>query len=508
MRRNLALLLVPFALAACGDRQDAFDEYSAPHGPYPVGNRVVYIDSAQERLFTLDLSTDPMNPGVAEFDIPADATYVMTLPDRKAIVWQEPDGLLTVFYPENGSRDEYALTAPFNKYSYAPEQALLACYFGGSVSTTGGQLVNKGQVAFVDLSKPGSVVEKVLPTYGGEPLGIEMAPIAGNGGRSLALVRWVSFVSLLDARDASFVPIAIPTKAPNSESDMIPGPVQFHLSGGVLRCWFLDSARGDLYQLSVDLAALAPGGEGVGVNIFPAIKGATMFAPFTTHEGTTALLAVSPYQSTVAVVYPDTSLVDLYELDIQPSDVRIFAGGGLNGSWALLSDPSGWTQAYYVANLDKLAELKSKAFKKYALPAPATQLLPLDGGTRFLALHYFGEAGVLSVITTLDGSAVTLGSSKDYLRDWVYFEDQGLFFALLDSSSSRSLLRLDTNTMLQTSMSLQGLATDNTIRHSSTADWLLLPQNGTTDLLAVPGDFESAEDAILVTAPEWNGLVE
>jgi hypothetical protein len=57
-------------------------------------------------------------------------------------------------------------------------------------------------------------------------------------------------------------------------------------------------------------------------------------------------------------------------------------------------------------------------------------------------------------------------------------------------------------------MSLQGLATDNTIRHSSTADWLLLPQNGTTDLLAVPGDFESAEDAILVTAPEWNGLVE
>ncbi len=505
MRTPLVLLWVSFALGACGDREDRFEAGSEPKGPYAAGNILVYLDAPQERMLFVDAFTDPAQPSATSMDLPAGARYVMSLPDRKAIVIQNPDGGITVHYPEEGVKHDYALTAPFNKFAYAPEQALLACYFGGSVQLTGGQLVNKGQVAFVDLSKPGSVVEQVLPTYGGEPLGIDIAPT--TGAKSLAVVRWVSFLSLVDARDPAFVPIAIPTKAPDSETDMYPGPIQFQATASQLRAWFLDSAQGDVYQLSIDLAKLGPGGEGVGINIFPTTQGATSFSPFTTGDGKTALLVISPYRAAVSVVYPDTSKVDIFDLEIQPSMVQVFPNGA-QGNWALLSDPSHWTEAYYVAQLGKLTELKSKSFKKYALPAPASTLLPLDGGTRFLALHPKGMAGVLSVVTTMDGSAVTLGSMLETLQDWVYFEEQGLFFALLQQTTgAKSLLRIDTATMLQRSLALDGLSV-NAIVDSQSPLWLLLTSSANSDLLMVPGDFESLDDTWLVTAPEWLGLAE
>lgn len=504
MRIPYALLVVSLLLAGCGDRQDRFEANSTPQGPYVAGNTLVYLNSPQEEMLVVDALANPNHPTAESLDLEPGTRFVMRLPDRKALVLQKTDNTVTIFYPEAGDQQDYLLTAPFNKFVYAPEQGLLACYFSGNIQTTDGQLVNKGQVAFLDLNKPGSVVEKVLSTYGGEPLGIDIAPVTGQ--RNLVLVRWLSYLSLLDARNPDFVPISIPTKAPDSESDMIPGPIQFQATAATLNAWFLDSDRGDVYQLTVDVAKVKAGGEGVGINIFPAIPGATSFAPFTTGEGTTALLVISPYRSSAAVVHPETSKVDIYELDIQPSSVQVFKD--TNGDWALLSDPSNWTEAYYVGQLSRLVELKSKAFKKYALPAPATAILALDQGQRFLALHPKGYAGVLSVVTTLDGSAVTLGSTQESLRDWVFFRDQSLFFALLaPSSGGLSLLRIDTASMLQRSLPLSGTSVGAMVKTES-PDWILLSTSQNTDLLMVPGDFTTMDDAWLLTAPEWLGLVD
>ncbi|GEM_PF-5978028 len=510
MKRVLLLASCCLVLS-CGTRDPRFDEASDPKGPYAVGATLVFADAPQEALVVVDPFSNSDSPSAFRMDLEPGSRVVAELPDRKAIVLQQPAGSLSVYYPEEKLRHDFPLTAPFNRFVYAQEQGILACFFSGEFSAVGGQLVNKGQVAFVDLTKPGAVVERVLPTYGGEPVGIEVAPKFAGGGRTMAFVRWVSFISLVDARDASFAPIAIPTKAPDSEDDMIPGPIQFQISGQNLRSWFMDSARGDLYELTIDQTKLGPGGAGVGINIFPATRGAGIFAPFTTADGSTALIAISGYDRKVAVIYPDTSKVDLFELDIAPVGLQTFPSSqaeGVTGAWALISGSTNSAQAYYVANLGRLAELKSKAFKKYALPAPATKILAVEGGTRFLAMHPKGSAGVLSMINTMDGSAVTLGSYAEYLSDWLYMEEQGLFFGLLTQGySDLSLLRIDTISMLQNSLPLDGLSVGGFATRAP-SPWLLLNQSYSTDILMVPTDFENADDAIILVAPEFIGLTD
>jgi len=504
-KRLLSILLLAGLIAACGERPEQFESWTAPQGPYIVSNQVVYLDKNWDELVVLGVGKKDPTPTVERIPVAGDATVIATLSSVESLLLRVPGtGNIQLVDPAKAKVTDYDLEAPFDRFLIRQEPPMLAAWFsdvaqGGDASV----LFSKGDVAFVDLTRAKDAITRfTLPTYGGVPLGVEVADTvpALSGGRRFAFVRWNSFLSLVDIENPKMKETAIPLKAPDSGAQVLPMPLQFVPGTGRLTALFLAQASPDLYVVDVDAEKAQGAGTGVSLNVFPTAAGALTFKTFLDKDNQLTVLVLCPGSKTAAVVRPETSEVTLYPLDFAAYLVNVFNMPGEDGKeerFAFLFASGGQSYSYYFVELDHLADKKSKAFHLFNLPAPVGQVYMVDKD-RFLVMHASGPSP-MSVVTASSGEVISLGGPR--LTNEVFAPDGTTLFAL---SNNGRIFRFDTTDFSADSIDVKHVVSPGNLRLA--ADKGLLFAWDDNGLVVAPDDFEVAGDAVEIALPVLFGL--
>jgi len=505
--RLSVILLLPGLLAACGDRPEQLDSWSAPQGPYVISNRVVYLDRNWDELVVLGVEKKDPTPGVERIPVAPEASVIGTLTSVDSLLLRVPGtGSIQLVDPEEGKVTEYDMETPFDRFLIRQEPPMLAAWFSENAQAgDSAVLFSKGDVAFVDLTKSKDAIARfTLPTYGGSPLGVEVADVvpAASGGRRFAFVRWNSFLSLVDIDQPKLKETAIPLKAPDSDAQVLPLPLQFVPGTGHLTALFLAQASPDLYVLDVDAEQAQGAGTGVSLNVFPTALGASTFKTFMDKDNLLTALVLCTGSRTAAVVQPETSDVALYPLDFTAHDLNLFtmpAKDGKEERFAFLFSSGGDSYSYYFVELDHLADKKSKAFHLFNLPAPVRKVYMVDKD-RFLVMHSSGPSP-MSIVTASSGEVISLGGIPNLFSE-VFAPDGTTLYAL---SQSGRIVRFDTTDFSARSIDVRHVV-NSPEGLRLVADKGLLFTWDDNGLVVAPDDFEVASDAVEIALPVLFGL--
>jgi len=478
-----------------------------------VGKAVVYLDRAYDELVTVFPEAGNPSPEWARVRVAAGARMVGVLETSKALVLQSPDeGLLQLYEPDSGTVTDFPLGAAYDRFVLREDPPLVGAFY--SDSAEGGEdtlFLNKGEVAFVDVTAKKDAIHKVvLPTYGGSPLGVDIADRvpSGGGGRLFAFIRWHSYVSVVDVEKADIKPTAVPLKAGDSVTEVYPGNMKFVVGDGRLTAFFLAQGASDLHAIDVDVDAFQGEGTGVSLKLFPTAPGAQHIAMYQRAEGDTELLVLCPGSNQVATVRPETSGVTIHALNLSPRNVELFRmpspETGKEESFAFIFDDSGQSAAYYFVELDRLEEKKSKAFHFYVLPDVVRKVYALGADT-FLVMHPSGGSSPMSRVTAADGAIVSVGGNVSVTHE-VFSADGTTMYALASKQGTTRLVAYDAVGFQSSSIDVtHGRAPTGLAQIPEAALLLLYDANGET-LVVVPEAFKSSLDAVEFLAPFLYGL--
>ena len=218
-------LLVPVALVVgcAGDRLAAFDRDRTILGPIPLKDQIAWVDTAFDRVVTLDLSND--TPRVHTFAIGRNPVYAAPTPDRDhlLVVTRGAEALA------RGQRDEdpalwdvdlahpgvatipYQVGSPFDRIAVSSDGKHAVAYFSAAGPDDAGFFRNPNEMAFVDLQAVPTETNPVLKTlraFGSTPTGVVLSPpmsVAGSDDpspRTFALVFSHNVVTVIDTSHA------------------------------------------------------------------------------------------------------------------------------------------------------------------------------------------------------------------------------------------------------------------------------------------------------------------
>ncbi len=504
-------LLAVLAGTACGDHDDRYRQGATPLGPYVVGEAVAYMDRAFSEVVVLVPRAGERDVRWHRSPVSEGASVLTVLSGRRRLLLKDDEqGLLTSMSPLEGEFRSTSLNGPYDRFSINEDAGVMALYYGTNAAGTDlSPYVNQAEISFVDLDS-GEVRRLVIPTYGGAPQGVEITPKLDVGGqpRTLAFVRWKSFLSVVDLSRGDSVPVKVPLKAQDSTATVLPSTLSFWSEGTTLKVFFLAAGTIDLYELDIDLVHLGDGGKGVKLNLFPTAAGASSFSLVDLPGDGLRVMVLCQVARTVAMVDPARSTVQHYTLSIVPRTSQVFdmlnVETEMVEKMALILDHSGGATTYYLAQLEHLATKKSKAFRAFTLPSPLTSVVMLPGGERFLALHQGGQDS-MSQVTLADGSIISVGGTMSVL-DRQFSADRSNVFVLGQRSGVRYLTRLDTATFAARTLVLPPEFTGSKMALNEKERLALLYDNDGQVLVFGSMDFEREEDLVVLAFPALSGL--
>lgn len=505
----IRVVLAGLLLLGCGDRDDRFETWKGADGPLPVGKHVVYVDHNFDQVLVLEPHAGDTTPDWDRLPIAQGGKLVGVVKSLGVVLVQSAEeGLLQAVNPETGAVTDHDTGGSYDRFVVLEDPPLVAAFYSENAQGEGDTLlVNKGEVAFVDLKKSeGSVRKVTIPTYGGAPLGVDIAPrVPAKGGRLLAFIRWNSVVTIVDVeRDAQ--PVSIPLKAPDSTAFVSPLAMSFHVLGNRLLAFFLAKGSKDLYLLDIDPNTLAPDGTGVSLNLFPTAAGASRLALFRLAGNAPGVIVLSRSSRMAAVVNPESSEVSLYPLKISASNLEIFEmpspESGKSEQYAFLYDDSGNSFGYYFVELERLKEKKSQAFHYYALSSRVRKVYPL-GVDRFLVMHDSGPSP-MSLVNAADSSVISIGGGLTMSAEVLPLGGTTMY-AIGTKQAKSYLLAFDVTTFATRSIEVGHGLSPNKVQLMEDSG-LLLVSEGAYGLVVVPEAFTNEEDAVEILVPLLLGL--
>ena len=513
MNTRLALLALCAAMVLqCGSRDERLDQWVQFEGPYAVGSTLVYLDRNFDEILVIAPEAGDLSPHFERLAVEKGSTVAAVLDSEKAILLQSVDkGVVQAVYPEKGKVETFEMDSPYDRFVVRHDPPLVVAYF--SEGAQGGEeslFLTKGQIGFIDVTADKEpVTGQTLKTYGGAPTGADIAPPAelGSTERQFVFVRWNSWISMVELGGEKMDTVSIPLKPPDSEASVIPGSMKFVAEPGRLRAFFLAGAS-DLYVIDIDLATLAPGGAGVNVNVFPAANGASKFEPYVGKDGALGIVVACTTARMVAVVFPDTSEVKLYPVDVNPRKLSLFDIPGSGELGAFVFDDSGNSSSYYFVELDQLQEKKSKAFHYYTLLSPISRVYMLGGGDHFLALHPSGESDSMSMVSVIDGSVLSFGAGQTIHQE-VFSADGNVMYTLATKGASTYLSSVDfaePDALAKEKINISNGPLPDRLIHLEKQGLLVAADSLNETLLVAPEDFEEREEAVQLFAPYLFGL--
>lgn len=513
--RCLIVAIGLLLLSACGDRDHRFDDWEGLEGPQVVGEQVVYLDRNFDEVLVLKLKGGETSPTWDRYAVPAGSAFIGQLEQQGELLIQARSaGLLERFDPRDGSAVSYDLESPYDRFEILQDPPFAGAYFSANAGDQETLFLNQGEVAFVDLVKSKDAIHRVvLKTYGGAPLGLDIAPRvpAAGGGRMFAYVRWDSFLSLVDAEDPEFQPISIPLKAPDTDVQVFPGKMQFVAGNNRLSAYFLAQASKDLYAIDLDVEQLKGGASGVTINVFPTATGASTFTSFKHANGDTGLLVLSPGNRMVAVVHPESSEVKLYPLEgLTPTAISVFTmvspETGVEEEFAFIYNDGGASKSYYYVELHRIAEKKSKAFhRSTTLPAGVRKVYK-QAEDIFLVMHSSGSSP-MSFVTVSNGSVESVGGGFTVSQER-FSADGNSMYALAYKGGKTYVVAYDLNERTARVMDLSYGKAPAGLVHVADAGLLVTYDGSGQTLSIIPEDFEpeDADSVVQFFAPTLIGL--
>lgn len=207
MRRLVLVGLGLGAALACGDSEGWQSQLLS--APLALDERVVWLDSANDRALTLDVGASNPEPRVDAFELPARPLHGVrrNARDELLVLLADSDddsGKLAVLDAAGVDR-VYEVGAQFDAITQSDDGRHAFVYFSPNRAAGSGQstlLFNPNEVAIVDLDRNGSeaVVARTLRSLGAAPQRVEFSPpmdVAGET-RRLAVVFFQSELALLD----------------------------------------------------------------------------------------------------------------------------------------------------------------------------------------------------------------------------------------------------------------------------------------------------------------------
>lgn len=460
MKKRLVLTCA-LAIAACGDRPDAFDAPIGTPRAFGLEDQVLIVDDGAHRVVSLVAHADQelsrgsfgIGKGVIRTETSPDGKrlFVLSTGDLTRKKGSDEKPSLTVI--EGGSARRYALESPHSGLAIDPQGRWVAIFTAPAAA--GGQpqaafVENPNEIVLVDLAAPveTAVTPRTLRSFGGFPQRVSFtSPLLLPGGpRRLMVVETDQDVALLDLDNVRSTP-----QRPEVTVRLTSGATAGQSRPGGVVVDDGDPARSDDARIGI---RLENGSSVVTLTLVPAEAGARAEDPqqvpndfrtvvnltdvggvpgdivFVRSEAGLRLAAIVPTAKSAVLVDPETSIVtkvDLPEAYAKISLITNVVGGAAGSDTALLYGSGGsrgvafWSLGRATGQPYRSVEvvpLSTSIGTVLDVPPPRAELKILQGNGQnaFYVLNLATRTA--SPLTTL--GAAQLLVSRDGLRLWAF----------------------------------------------------------------------------------------
>jgi len=435
-------LAVTATLGACwsDDRPIQWSRPRSVLGPIPLKAHVAYVDSALDRVVTIDVTGD--RPVVSHTAIGRRAVtavpsanrhqlYVITRGEQAIHAGEidQPPELWVVDaqHPEAAAVG-YPVGSPFDRIAVSPDGKLAVAYFSAGGTDPDGFFRNPNELAVIDLASPPSDTNPALDTiraFGSVPDGIVLSPpmvVPGASDptpRSFAFILSAGNLTVLDAThpDRHEVSIRLDLGGPA----VVPRQVVFapNTASAYVRS---DHARDVLQVL---LEAQPPDPSDLHDNDFRAVVaelgaggGPTDIAVYDDARGRRQLLAATPNTGEIVVIDADTAQFRSIRVADPIDRILVFPAGAdaADAPSAVASPPhealfasvGAGLPRLYTLSLDHLDDpLTQPALVQITLDKPVRDVVPVPGKDLAMIVHDDART-VLGVVDLAHGTTAPL----------------------------------------------------------------------------------------------------
>ena len=420
-------------LGACwsDDRPLAWSRPRSVLGPIPLKAHVAYVDSALDRVVSIDVTGDV--PVISHTAIGRRALtavpsanrhqlYVITRGEQaihKGEIDQAPElWVVDAQHPE-ARAVAYPIGSPFDRVAVSPDGNLAIAYFSAGGTDPDGFFRNPNELAVIDLAHPPSDTNPVLDTirsFGSVPDGITLSPpmvVPGSPDptpRTFAFILSANNLTVLDAShpDRHEVSIRLDLGGPA----VVPRQVVFapNTASAYVRS---DHAR-DVLQVLLD--AQPPDPTDLHDNDFRAVVaelgaggGPTDIAVYDDADGRRQLLAATPNTGEIVVIDADTAQFRSIPIS-DPIDRILVFPGATDGPphQALFASVGAGAPRLYTLALDHLSDpLTQPALVQITLDQPVRDVVAVPGKDLAMIVHDDART-VLGVVDLANGTTAPL----------------------------------------------------------------------------------------------------
>lgn len=415
------------ALPGCPDAGAPPEETTL--GPVVAGAELAMADLERSELVVLTTelgeAADLRRVGLSEAP-----SALAALPDERAVLALSSEGasLDVVAMPE-GTVDTYALGAPFEALSVAPDATAVMAWFPPGAGST--VFHNGNEMAFVDLERgpgdEGAVTRRTLSSLGGAPTSVFVSPKVGS--RRYAFVLSAGHVAVLDLTRPATRERSVPLVSLNAPTARTPVSVEFGVdSGGTLWGVVTTQEAYSAYALRVAEAAPTEPEEppfDVTLNQLAGFSPGGDVALVTLPDGRLVAFMVSPVQGSATLT--ELSSGASKSLSLGAGVNRLETYEDLEGRPVAVAFRAGATE-FHVVDLAAIETKKDKSFRTRFAYDAIDSLLPVPGTALFFAFHPSTSRAV-SVIDA-DTDRITPFEQTGFVRQVVLDESLGRVYLL------------------------------------------------------------------------------
>lgn len=389
------------ALCACVPDDLATLDGDARLGPVPVGDALAVGDPEAERLVLLDLDAGRVTRS-RHLALSGRPTLVTALPTEggasQTVLALCPEAhALDLIDVKSAARETLDLGAPFPALALAPDGTRgLAYYPPGSTSTV---FHNPNELAHLDLTATAEtrVVRRTLASLGGAPTAIAISPRIGD--RRYALVLSDAHVAVLNLDAPARAERSVPLVSLSAGGDRTPTAVTFGLADDTLWALVATAEASSIYALAItatDATTSTAADFAVRLSQLPGFgpRGAATLVTLGTDAPALHALTTHPTAGTVSLTNVATATGLTLSVEAGLDALLPFDASGTPMALAWRKGAS----RFLLIDLEALRRGESRAITTRTTRTPFSRLLPLPGGTRFLAVHDASSGDGVSII--------------------------------------------------------------------------------------------------------------
>jgi hypothetical protein len=429
---TVALAGVAILASACDDRHIAWERERSVIGPVPLKDQVAYIDSARDRVITIDVRDD--RPRVNRYVIGRRAIFAAPTPDRQklAVITRGEEAVLegqideapTLWLVDTTDPDSepvsYPVGSPFDRLAISADGRTAVAYFSDSGPDSEGFFRNPNEMAVIDLGREADASNPTLKTirsFGSVPDGVVLSPPMVVPGaddptpRTFAFVLALNNVTVVDATYPERREVSI--RLDQAGSSVRPREVVF--APNTATAYLRSDNASDVLEILINYDPPVDPDSETQNDYRPALAelgaggGPSDIAVYDDADARRMILAATPNTHEIVVIDADTAQFATVETPDPIDRVILFPNSpDLVPQYALLASIGSQLPRVHLLRLNDITdELVRVDFETIDVGQPVLDVLPVPGRELGMIVHD-DDRTVLGLLDVLVGSVSPL----------------------------------------------------------------------------------------------------